>query len=200
MTRVVAIILAAGFSQRFGETNKLLAALNDKPVIVHVLDRVASLPFCERYLVVNRDGAEVAALCDEILFTIVENRKAAAGLGRSISAGVKRAANADAALIVLGDMPLVTHETYMSLLSAFSENPNALIIAPTYEGRRGHPVLFAAPLFNALTQLNTDRGARRIIEQHKDSLVLVPVDDPGVHRDIDTPTDLKTMQAQECNR
>jgi len=195
--RVAAIVLAAGFSRRFGAANKLLATLREKPAIAHVLKRVASTPFSGRFVVVNPDGADIAALCDPRRFVLVENKDAAAGIGRSIAAGVKRAGNADAALIILGDMPLVARETYSAILDAFSKNPNKLIIAPEYEGRRGHPVLFARSLFAALMALNGDAGAKSVIEQNTRSQLLVPVIDPGVLRDFDTASDVKRFNSLE---
>ena len=122
---------------------------------------------------------------------IVENRRADAGIGRSIAAGVERADTADAVVIALGDMPLVGRKTYSSILTAFSDNPEYLIVAPEYEGRRGHPVLFARPLFNALKTLDSDTGAKGVIEQHKDSLLTVPVKDKGIHLDFDRREDLR---------
>ncbi|MGB5512584.1 MAG: NTP transferase domain-containing protein, partial [Woeseiaceae bacterium] len=83
MTNIAAVVLAAGASQRFGTDNKLLAMLDGKPMLTHVLDRVAALSLSRKIVVVRRDDGDVASLIDTAIFDIVENSNAADGMGSS---------------------------------------------------------------------------------------------------------------------
>jgi molybdenum cofactor cytidylyltransferase len=85
-------------------------------------------------------------------------------------------------------MPRVTHSSLEAVLAAFSTRDH--IVVPSFEGRRGHPVVFGARYFGALRQLGGDTGAREILKQHAALVREVPVNDPGVLLDVDTPQDL----------
>jgi len=190
MTRIAAIVLAAGYSRRYGAENKLLADLNGKPVLTHVLDAIAPLPFSQRLVIVNPSHSEIASLCNSSVFNIVENENAENGMGGSIAAGVRSLGKTDAVMIVLGDMPFVTQQTYLKIIEAFRNNPGETIFAPAYQGHRGHPVIFRQSHFDQLKSLNEDTGAKRIIDANKLAFSSVPVCDPGIMSDIDAQSDL----------
>jgi len=187
VTDIAAIVLAAGASQRFGADNKLLAILDGKPMLTHVLERVASLSLSRKIVVVSHDAGNLLSLIDTRLFDIVENSKAADGMGSSVSAGISACGDVDGAMLTLGDMPFVQHATCLELLAAFREHPDKTIVAPTYKGRRGHPVLFRRQHFAALKALDDDTGAKHIIAENAATLLAVPTEDAGVLQDVDTP-------------
>ena len=186
MKNIAAKILAAGSSKRFGKENKLLADFNGKPLLSSVLNQTAALPFSERLVVVHPTRAEVKALCDAGPFEVIENPNAAEGMATSIAAGVEALTNADAVALVLGDMPTIKHTTYAKLIDAFLKGEQQSILAPAYQGARGHPVFFSRFYFKELAALTGDKGARSAIEQHYNQLNIIEVDDPGVLSDIDT--------------
>ncbi len=190
MTKIAAIVLAAGSSRRYGNENKLAADLHGKPVLSHVLDRVAKLPLAQRLIITAPNAAEVAPLCDPNLFEVIENSKATNGMGSSISAGVSRLEKMDGAMVILGDMPFIAEKTFLKLIDAFRSEPKKTIIAPSCEGRRGHPVIFRRSHFDQLKSLSDDTGAKEIIEANKAALLTVAVNDRGVVSDIDAPSDL----------
>ena len=187
MTDIAAIVLAAGSSRRFGDANKLLAIENGKPVLSHVLDRIAALSLAETIMVVRPGDAAVISLADENTTTIVENDRAADGMGTSIAAGVRRAGEVDGVIVVLGDMPHIKKSTYVKLLAAFREHREKTIVAPTYEGRRGHPVLFRHAHFGDLMQLDDDTGAKHILAANAAALLSMPTPDAGILADVDEP-------------
>ena len=116
---------------------------------------------------------------------------AAEGMGASLACGV-RAANAaggaDAYLVALADMPFIRSSTIAAVRDALAAG--APLVAPFFRARRGHPVGIAAKFNKELEALQGDEGARKIIAAHEESLRKIPVGDPGVLRDIDTPGDL----------
>jgi molybdenum cofactor cytidylyltransferase len=111
----------------------------------------------------------------------------AEGLAESLKAGLAAApANWRAALIILGDMPYVQVETLRRLADALAEGAAAVV--PVQASRRGNPAGFARTAWPSLMALTGDQGARPIL----DSLgaIEIPVEDPGIHRDLDRPEDL----------
>jgi len=94
--------------------------------------------------------------------------------------------DAGAWLVALGDMPFVLPSTIQALSAALAGG--AAIAAPVMGGRRGNPVGFGRAHLPELLALEGDQGARGILNAHP--VTGVPVDDPGIFRDIDTSADL----------
>src|SRR6266581_8144523 len=115
-------------------------------------------------------------------------KNAGEGMGTSLAAGVRAAADAHGWLVALADMPFLRPQTIRVIAQALSDG--AAIAAPAYRGERGHPVGFARRFFDELSALHGDHGARELLAQHPDWVTLYEVDDPGVLRDIDKPSDL----------
>ena len=189
MTGIAAVVLAAGSSRRFGDSNKLLARLDGKRVLTHVLDCVAPLSLLKKIVVVKPGDEEVTSLIDASVFDIVENANARDGMGSSISTGIRESGDVDGAILVLGDMPFIKRSTYLELLAAFQEHPEKSIFAPLYEERRGHPVLFSRRYFSDLMALTNDTGAKCVVAENESAFLAVPTRDAGVLSDIDVPAD-----------
>jgi molybdenum cofactor cytidylyltransferase len=66
-------------------------------------------------------------------------------------------------------------------------------VLPTYQGRRGNPVLFDVTLFDELAAIQGDVGGRVLLDRHADSLVCVPVEEPGILEDVDTTEDHRRL-------
>lgn len=187
--RLGIVVLAAGFGRRYGEGNKLHQALNGRPVLAWTFDSLFHLRATTGIAVVAPDDALAKSLALNAGFTPVPNPARATGMGGSIACGVQALSNeVDAVLIALGDMPRVAHSSLQALLAAFSTRDQ--IVVPCCDGRRGHPVLFGVHHFSALRALDGDTGAREILKQHAALVREVPVNDPGVLLDVDTPQDL----------
>lgn len=187
--RLGIVVLAAGFGRRYGEGNKLHQALNGRPVLAWTFDSLFHLRATTAIAVVAPDDALAKSLALNAGFTPVPNPARATGMGGSIACGVQALSNeVDAVLIALGDMPRVAHSSLQALLAAFSTRDQ--IVVPCCDGRRGHPVLFGVHHFSALRALDGDTGAREILKQHAALVREVPVNDPGVLLDVDTPQDL----------
>lgn len=190
--KVVGILLAAGFSTRFG-TNKLLAPLpggaaeGGAPVAVASARHLAeALP--ESVAVVRPRAQKVAQLLREAGCRTVVCKNAAQGMGTSLAAGVRAAGDADGWVVALADMPFVRAETIRRIAMALEEG--AAIAAPAFGGERGHPVGFARRFRDDLLALTGDEGARQILKAYPECVTLYESDDRGVLRDIDVPGDL----------
>ncbi len=92
-------------------------------------------------------------------------------------------------------MPRVRPAHIEALLGAFDPDDGRAICVPTWEGRRGNPVLFAARYFPEMCAVTGDVGARAVLERHAASVCAVPMDDQGVTLDVDTPEALAALSA-----
>jgi molybdenum cofactor cytidylyltransferase len=187
---IVAILLAAGSGSRFGG-EKLLQPLPDGVAIAAHAARnlLAALP----------SVVAVVRWSDFPLYDMLEQegcqctmfQGAARGMGASLAHGIVQARDADGWVIALADMPNVRPETIRSIVAALETG--ALIAAPSYGGRRGHPVGFAALLRQELLALDGDEGARAVVERHRGEVKLLECDDPGTLIDIDQRGDLDRL-------
>ena len=192
MKRVAAIVLAAGESRRMGESNKLLIDYRGKPLLHWVLD---ALRPCELFQTVVVTGHEAEALRASLAGRALEFAHApdyAGGMSASIRVGVAALRpECDAVFICVGDTPGVRSDDIRALLDAYEQGDADSVLAPFFEGRRGHPVLWPRRYFERLSALRGDQGARSVLEDPQVQCVAVPVDHSGVVRDVDRPEDLR---------
>ena len=193
--RVAAVILAAGRSTRMGARNKLLAPVDGRPMVAHVAAHVRASRAEAMVAVVGHEAEAVrAALAPFGAMTVVDNPDYAAGLSTSLKAGIAALPDdMDAALVCLGDMPRVRTATLDTLIAALSPDDDRLICAPTFQGKRGNPVLWHRRFFPDLMAIAGDKGAKELIDRHGDTLVEVAVDDPGILLDVDTEAALERL-------
>ncbi|UCB55020.1 MAG: nucleotidyltransferase family protein [Thiotrichales bacterium] len=185
MADITGVLLAAGFSTRFG-TNKLITELDQKPLIAH---SAGALSPCDRVIAVVRivDAALQSELRDHSI-DCVFNTEPERGIGYSIACAVKATAQSSGWCLLPADMPYILPATTSQVIEALRAGSG--IAAPFNNGRRGHPVGFDAQFYDVLSALDGDTGARHIIEQHHEQMTPVETADAGVLRDIDTAEDL----------
>lgn len=185
----VGLLLAAGKGSRFdpsGADNKLLAPLSDTDdcvVVVAARKLLAALPVVA--VVSSLQGA-VAQRLSAMGCQVVECSDAAEGMSASLMYGIRHTKDAEGWIIALGDMPHVQASTHGGLLAALKDGVD--IAVPVYLGKRGNPVAFGRKHLDGLLQLSGDRGARELLTAFP--VNEIPVNDPGIHRDVDTRADL----------
>jgi molybdenum cofactor cytidylyltransferase len=189
--RIVGVLLAAGRGERFGG-GKLVARLPAGPnagVAVGVAACRSLRAAVDEVVAVVRPGdpSVAASLAREGARVVVAPR-ADDGMGASLAAGIAAASGADGFVVALGDMPWVAPATVRAVVEALRSG--ASIAAPRYQGKRGHPVGFAAAHRAELVALAGDQGARAIVEANASLVTFVDVDDMGVLADVDVPGDL----------
>ncbi|MFN3790111.1 NTP transferase domain-containing protein [Massilia sp.] len=183
------ILLAAGRGRRFapgGGRNKLLQRLpGGDPVAVASARRLLACVPRVIAVVPPADGGVQAALralgCEVTICPDADS-----GMGASLAHAIRHSLPAEGWLVALGDMPFVAQSTLEALRDAVVAG--AGIAVPVHGGRRGNPVAFGPVHRDALLAMAGDQGARRLLQAHP--VQEVPVDDPGILRDIDTPADL----------
>lgn len=185
---LVGVLLAAGKGSRFGG-DKLLHPLPDgRPLALAAAAHLR--PACDRLIAVLRpENERLAGLLQALDCVAVYCADAERGMGRSLAAGVAATPGAAGWLVALADMPYIAASTHHAV--AVCLRAGASLVASEYQGQRGHPVGFAGRWFEDLVALDGDQGGRAILQANDRELVLCPVDDPGVRRDIDRPEDLE---------
>lgn len=126
---------------------------------------------------------------DDERVEVVINPGSNDGLASSLRCGLERLPEETRiVLVALADKPLVKPETIRTLTATFDE-VGARIAHPVYRGEQGHPVLFVAELVEEFLTLVGDQGGKSLLARHHDEVLEIPVEDPGVCVDIDTPED-----------
>lgn len=190
---VVGVVLAAGTSSRFGETNKLLTEWADATLVSHAVDTLLRSVIDEIVVVVGDDAKRVRTAVSDFEVTVVHNDEYAAGQATSVRRGIEaaRGHGADAVVFALGDMPTVEAESLDLLVDAYRAGVGDALAA-AFDGARGNPVLFGRRHFDALADTTGDTGGREILRDD-DGAVLVETGDDGVLVDVDSPDDLAKL-------
>jgi molybdenum cofactor cytidylyltransferase len=192
--RVTAIVLAAGKSSRMG-VNKLLADVNGEAMIRRTVAAMGEA-VDETLVVTGRDREAIEAALAGLPVRFAHNAEFADGLSTSLKRGIEAvAADTDAVVIALGDMPLVTPDTVRRLIAAYNPAEHRSICVPVSRGERGNPVLWGHQHFPALAGLEGDRGARVLFRTHSDEIVEVEILDESVLMDADTPEALDRIRS-----
>jgi molybdenum cofactor cytidylyltransferase len=193
--RVVGILLAAGRGSRFGG-DKLIAPLRTAALgvpagtplgVAAARNLVAALP--DSVAVVRPGDDALSRLLAATGVRLVECASADDGMGTSLACGVAAAADADAWVVALADMPWIDPATIVKVADALRAGAN--ITAPALRGRRGHPVGFSRHHHAALAALTGDLGARGVVEANTANIVQIDSDDAGILADVDRPQDLR---------
>lgn len=190
--RVAGVVLAAGESRRMGR-NKLLLPWDETTVLERTLRNVAGSGVLETMVVVGHERELTESLSRDY-GAAIHNQNYAKGMLSSVQAAVRELAPTfEAALVMLGDQPLVEPGIIDALLSAYAANPRGLI-APTYRGQRGNPVIIDRRYFAELLALPPEAAPRVLLQRHPDDLLLVEVDSDAILHDLDRPEDYERLR------
>ena len=183
------IILAAGESRRMGYPKPLLK-IGGQTFIEHIAETMlAVVPRLVIVIGAHRERVR-AAIPRDARIAIVENPNYLRGQLSSLKAGLNAIqADAAAALVHLGDHPMVRAETFEALVDLYDQTGKPIVIA-RHDGHRGHPVIFDRALFGELQSAPEEEGARHVVNADPSRVTYVDLADPGINLDLDTPSDL----------
>jgi len=186
---VGAVILAAGSSSRMHGSQKLLLEFDGRPMIKSVIE-AASDGGCHQILVVYSSDEVRRAVSGDA--ELVYNPRAETGMASSLQAGLRAMrTDMEAALVMLGDQPMVGSRTVAVLLRAWRREGSrpAVAVAGGGGGRWTPPVVLARELWNELFTLEGDAGARQVLDKRPELVDIVPAPDSDRLDDVDTPED-----------
>ena len=190
-----AILLAAGQSKRMGKPKQLMP-LGQTTILEQVIGNLLNSAVSECIVVLGHRAEEVIKTIAAKPVKIAINPNYRQGMSTSIIAGLNLIdSRARAVMLALGDQPFVDSQTINSLIEAFVTNNRGIAI-PVYQGRRGHPIIFAIKYKGELLRLKGDIGGREIIGRHPDDVLEVVVNCEGVCIDIDTMDDYNSKRSK----
>jgi molybdenum cofactor cytidylyltransferase len=191
--RIAAIMLAAGESRRMGGPNKLVATVDQVPLVRIVAEAALKSRAISLTVVTGSRATEVEAALAGLDLKRAHNPDYAHGLSTSLKTGLASLPHdIDGVIVLLGDMPGVTAGIIDRLIDAFRPEEGALIVIPTVAGRRGNPVLWSARFFDELKSVAGDTGGRQLMAANADAIAEVELG-RAVGLDIDTPADLEAV-------
>ena len=180
--RINLILLAAGNSKRFNG-NKLLAIYKDKPIYMHIVEKVLGLEFNKIICVTQYKEIKEALLNTNI--NVVMNNNSSLGISSSIKLGINFDKDADGYMFMVCDQPFISIESLNSVIDNFI-NGDKDIVCAGYGNNKGNPVIFSKRYINELLSLEGDCGGKKIVKGHLNDLKIVNVDNEIELLDIDT--------------
>ena len=188
---VAALVLAAGQSSRMGGANKLLAEVDGVPMLLRAVNAALASKAASVTVVLGHEADKAEALLAGRRVNLVRNPDYAQGMSTSLHAGIGALpAEAEAAVVLLADMPRVSAVHVDRLIDAFEAKRPAIVV-PQRDGRRGNPILWPREFFAPMQAVSGDKGARGLLEENRQRIRSVEMDDDAIHADVDTPADLR---------
>lgn len=190
---ITAIILAAGYSKRFGR-NKLLEPIAGKPMIRWTVEATLNSMINEVVVVLGFEAERVYEVIKDLKCRVMVNPEYDVGMSSSVKCGVRSImSRSEAAVIIPGDYPFIEVETINNVIEKYRETHAPIIIA-TYNGRRGHPILIGRELFQEVLEINEENmGLKAVIRKYENEIVYADAKGMGAITDIDSPEDLEKL-------
>ncbi len=186
MSRFGAIILAAGMSSRMGDFKILLPWKDKRPILLHVIEKYVALEIDPIFVITGRDADQVKKVVSDLPVTCVYNPIFETGeILSSVKTGLRvMPDDVSAVFINPADMPRIPKSIIQDMQKSYMRQK---IIAPRYDGQRGHPILLDRVYWEAMLNLPDDSAPRDVIKANKQHIIFIETDDDGILIDIDTP-------------
>ena len=183
-----AIVLAAGESRRMG-TQKLLLPFGETTVVGAVVGTALASRVDRILAVLGADKDAVRQELEPLGIDLAVNEDYAKGMLSSVQAGFRALpADADAAVVMLGDQPFLPARVVDAVVEAFRRSGRGIVV-PAFRGRRGHPVLVDLKYRDEVLALDPADGLRRLMRAHPEDVFEAEVEDANILRDMDVPED-----------
>ncbi|TWU38232.1 nucleotidyltransferase family protein [Novipirellula artificiosorum] len=192
---ISAIVLAAGRSRRMG-TQKMVLPMHGKPMIAHTVDTLLQTQVEQVLVVVGRDKQLIVDTLRDRNVQCVVSPDANEEMLTSVRTGLHALTEPTTAVIVaLGDQPAIQVDVVTQMIRCFLDT-GAGIIAPVFEGRRGHPLLISIRYRDEILTEFEGLGLRGLLVKHAQDVVELPVACASILDDIDTQADYwRVLQA-----
>jgi len=190
---VAALLLAAGQGRRMGGPNKLLATVGGTPLVRIAAEAAQKSKAASLTVVTGHRAGDVETALRGLDARFVQNPHHEQGLSTSLRAGIESLPpDVDGAIVLLADMPGIETATIDRLIDAFRPDEGVLVVVPTFEGKRGNPVVWSSRFFPALCAVQGDTGGRHLIGENPDAVAEVEIGE-SVAVDVDTPEALAAV-------
>lgn len=187
-----AIILAAGESKRMGRP-KMLLPLGERTILETVIDNASRAEVDGVVVVLGANAEKITAAIDHRPVELTVNPRYREGMLSSIQWGLNALpASARAALVMLGDQPLIASEVIDKIIKVYRQG-NKGIVLPVYRERRGHPILIDLKYKEEVAQLDANIGLRALTYHNQEDVLEVAMDEPSILNDVDTEEDYQAI-------
>jgi molybdenum cofactor cytidylyltransferase len=195
---IAAVVMAAGRSRRMAPHNKLLVTdPSGKTMIARVVDNVLSSNARPILVVTGHMHEQIEAVLGGRPVRYVHAPDYAQGLAESLKTGIAAVPpECAAAIVCLGDMPLVTGRMIDRLLAMYDPDEGRSIVLPTFRGKQGNPMIWDRRYFPEILGISGDSGARFLVGKYAEQVAEVEMADDAVLRDFDTTESLATLPAR----
>ncbi|MEW6455488.1 MAG: nucleotidyltransferase family protein [Acidobacteriota bacterium] len=192
MNKVSAILLAAGKSERIGNSKQLLP-FKDSTIIETILGAFLNSYIVETIIVIRKDDLQLKKIVKNYRVKLCLNPYKESEMKDSVSLGLKMVnKNSRGIMVSPSDLPLITTSLINRLVENFNKNPQKIII-PVYEERRGHPTIFPIKYLKNLAGLKENIGLREIIRKNSRNIEEVEIYDEAFLIDVDIYEDYLTI-------
>lgn len=184
-----AILLAAGASRRMGESKQLLP-VQGEPAVRFCIRQMRDAGLDTIIVVLGANREKIRPVLADLPVGIAVNPCLKSHMAESVSKGLAQMpAYVTGIMVALCDHPLVSPQTYAALDACHYQAPEAILL-PVYQARGGHPTVFPRTLCSAV-----DQGIplNRVVHANADRVCRIPINDPGIVQDMDTPADYQRM-------
>jgi molybdenum cofactor cytidylyltransferase len=184
---LAAIILSAGASSRMGQPKALLP-FREGTFLEHLIQITRHPRIGVTRVVLGADAEEIRAIAKLEPSVVVLNPNWEQGQLSSICEGIRslEGTSTDGMILCPVDHPLVSAMLVSDLVGKFYAERKSIVL-PTFNGRRGHPVIFSSALYGELLAAPADKGARAVVWAHAAEILEVPTDEEGVVLNINDP-------------
>lgn len=188
MNKIGAIVLAAGASTRM-KKQKMLLPFGDETIIERVIKNIKPLIDSNIQVVLGSHYEEICKKISNLQVDICKNENYREGMLSSVICGFNSLpGNMKVVLIFLGDQPQIPSDVIRKVISAWEESEKGIVI-PTFDGRRGHPILIETRYRNEIENLDRNEGLRQLMRLFEEDVYEVECGRNEILRDIDTPDD-----------
>lgn len=197
MSRIAAVVLAAGVSARMGQQKVLLPWREGETIIEQVVTALQSAQIDPIYVVAGGSTPQISRKVTPLGAQVVHNPDYAVGeMLSSFKIGLSALADdVDAVLIALGDQPRIDAAIVRQVVDAYQSGEGS-IVAPRFHSQRGHPILIDRRFWTELSDLPPDGAPRDVVKRHPEASAWIDVDDDSVVSDVDTPEQYAAERAK----